>query len=77
MFKEVIIIGILERKEREKEEMQGKILQAARKLMSEEGTSGVSIRKIAGMIEYSPSNIYHYFKNKEELLKRLFLTIIE
>ncbi len=66
-----VIIGILERKEREKEEMQDKILQAARKLMSDEGTLGVSIRKIASMIEYSPANIYHYFKNKDEIIEKI------
>ncbi|HEX2924955.1 MAG TPA: TetR/AcrR family transcriptional regulator [Ruminiclostridium sp.] len=71
MYKAAIIIGILERKEREKEEMQDKILQAARKLMSIEGEQGVSIRKIAGMIEYSPANIYHYFKNKDEIIERI------
>lgn len=66
-----IVIGILERKEREKEEIRNKILQAARKLMSAEGAEGVSIRKIAEMIEYSPSNIYHYFKNKEDIIEKI------
>lgn len=61
-------IGITERKEREKAEMQADILNAARGLMLEGGAENVSVRKIAEMIEYSPAIIYHYFKNKDEIL---------
>lgn len=67
----VLPIGIVERKEREKEEMREDILDAARKIVNESGVDGISIRKIAGMIEYSPAIIYHYFKNKEEIIEKL------
>lgn len=67
----MIVIGIIERKEREKEEMREDILKAARKLINSEGVEGVTVRKIAGIIEYSPAIIYHYFKNKEEIVERL------
>lgn len=51
--------------------MRAKILNAARKIVCSLGTEGISIRKIADMIEYSPAIIYHYFKNKEEIMERL------
>lgn len=69
--KEVLTIGIAERKEREKAEMREDILNAAREIVSSDGVDGISIRKIAGMIEYSPAIIYHYFKNKEEIVEKL------
>ncbi|WP_138994393.1 TetR/AcrR family transcriptional regulator [Larkinella sp. C7] len=61
-------MGIVERKEREKEEMRKLILEAAQKLFLETGFEKVSIRNIADAIEYSPATIYLYFKDKNELL---------
>lgn len=61
-------MSIAERKEREKAEMREDILNAAREIISHSGADGISIRKIAGMIDYSPAIIYHYFKNKEEII---------
>lgn len=56
------------RREREKEEMRELILQTAADIIGDEGIEKLSIRKIAGRIEYSPSIIYHYFKDKDEIL---------
>jgi len=67
----VIVIGIAERKEREKAEMREEILKAAREIICREGLEKVSIRKIAYKIEYSPAIIYHYFDNKEEIIEKL------
>ncbi len=61
-------MGIIDRKEREREEMRRLILDAARKLFIENGFDKVSIRNIADAIEYSPATIYLYFKDKNELL---------
>lgn len=61
-------MGITERKEREKEEMRKRILDAAQTLFLENGYEKVSIRNIADAIEYSPATIYLYFKDKNELL---------
>ncbi|WP_020528750.1 TetR/AcrR family transcriptional regulator [Flexithrix dorotheae] len=60
-------MGISERKEREKQEMQDLILKAAAKIFLNEGFDKASIRKIADAIEYSPATIYLYFKDKNEL----------
>ncbi len=61
-------MGLTERKEREKEEMRQKILDAARHLFLEVGYEKTSIRGIAEIIEYSPATIYLYYKDKNELL---------
>ncbi len=61
-------MGISERKEREKQEMKERILNAALSMFIEEGYEGTSIRKIADAIEYSPATIYLYYKDKDELL---------
>ena len=59
---------IEKRREREIEEMRELILLAASNIMALEGLDKLSIRKIAKKIEYSPSIIYHYFDDKEEIL---------
>ncbi|GAB3945910.1 TetR/AcrR family transcriptional regulator [Spirosoma harenae] len=61
-------MGIVERKEREREEMRKLILDGAQKLFLENGYDKVSIRNIADSIEYSPATIYLYYKDKNELL---------
>ena len=64
-------MGISERKEREREEMQRQILNAARALFLENGFEKTSIRAIADLIEYSPATIYLYFKDKNEIFYAL------
>jgi AcrR family transcriptional regulator len=64
-------MGLIERKEREKEEMRRAILKAARKLFLEEGFEKTSIRNIAEAIEYSPGTIYLYYKDKNEIIYAL------
>ena len=61
-------MGTKERRAREKESLRQEILDAARELFVEEGYENVSMRKIAEKIEYSPTTIYLYFKDKAELL---------
>jgi AcrR family transcriptional regulator len=64
-------MSIEKRREREIEEMRELILSAASEIVASEGFDKFSIRKIAKKIEYSPSIIYHYFKDKEEILNNL------
>lgn len=60
-----------ERREREKANLRRAILDAARELFVTEDFHAVSMRKIAEKIEYSPTAIYLYFKDKEEILAHL------
>jgi AcrR family transcriptional regulator len=64
-------MGITERKEREKEHLRQEILDAASELFAKEGYANVSMRKIAEKIEYSPTTIYLYFKDKTDLLNQI------
>ncbi len=64
-------MGTKERREREREEIRTKILDAARDLFAKEGYEAVSMRKIAEAIEYSPTAIYVHFKDKAELMREL------
>jgi AcrR family transcriptional regulator len=53
------------------EEIRKLILDAAREIIAKEGFQGLSIRKITNRIEYSPAIIYHYFKDKNEIVESL------
>lgn len=64
-------MGIKERRERQRRALRGGILSAAREIASEEGWGAVTIRKIAGRIEYSPPMLYGYFDSKEDILLEL------
>lgn len=64
-------MGITERKEKQKQEIKKMILDASMKLFMEQGFENVSIRKIADLIEYSPTTVYLYFKDKNEILFNL------
>ena len=60
-------MGVKERREREKLQTRERILDAARELFIAEGYEGVSMRKIADKIEYSPTAIYGHFADKDQL----------
>lgn len=60
-------MGVIERKERDRQEMRQTILQAARTLFLDQGFEKTSIRNIADAIEYSPATIYLYYKDKNDL----------
>ena len=62
---------VKQRREREKENLRQMILDTAREMFAEEGYSSVSMRKIADKIEYSPTTIYLYFRDKNDLLRQI------
>lgn len=62
-------MGIVERKQRQKEEVRQAILRAAWDLVESEGWQSLSIRRIADAIEYSSPVIYDHFQNKEAILQ--------
>jgi AcrR family transcriptional regulator len=64
-------MGIAERRTRHKASLRNEILDAARALFVEEGYDSVSMRKVAQRIEYSPTTIYLYFKDKGELFQAI------
>lgn len=64
-------MGVTERRHRQKEELRLEILAAAGELFAKEGYENVSMRRIAEKIEYSPTTIYLYFRDKRELIDEI------
>jgi len=64
-------MGAKERREREREQRKGHILDTARALLLEKGMNATSINQIAKRSELSVGAIYFYFKDKEELFAAL------
>ncbi len=60
-------MGTSERRERQKAALRDTILAAARRTFAEEGAAGLTMRRIADAIEYSPGTLYLYFANREEI----------
>jgi AcrR family transcriptional regulator len=52
-----------------KREMRDNIKKAARQIFIKQGIDKISMRNIASKINYSPTTIYLYYKNKDELLR--------
>ncbi|NBC13842.1 MAG: TetR family transcriptional regulator [Gammaproteobacteria bacterium] len=57
--------------ERRRLRVRSAILDAAERVFSRDGEDGLSIRRLADEIDYSPAAIYKYFGSKEELLEEL------
>lgn len=57
--------------ERRRLRVRDSILEAAERVFADEGEAGLSIRRIADEIDYSPAAIYKYFGSKDELLNEL------
>jgi len=64
-------MGIIERKQRHKEDLRNRILEAAKKLFVQQGYEATSLRKIAKEIEFSPTTIYIYYKDKNDIIYAL------
>ena len=61
-------MGVIEKRAKQKEAFRREILDSAREMFISDGYDGFSMRKLAGKIDYSPTTIYLYFKNKDDLL---------
>ena len=68
------VVGVKERREREKLGIRTLILDAARDMFVSEGFESVSMRKLAERVEYSPTAIYLHFKDKETLFLELCMS---
>lgn len=64
-------MGSRERRERERAATRQRILDAAREMFVQHGYEATTMRAIAKRIEYTPTAIYHHFRNKEALLDEL------
>jgi AcrR family transcriptional regulator len=64
-------VGSRERRARERVETRQRILDTARDMFVRHGYEATTMRAIADRIEYTPTAIYHHFRNKEALLREL------
>jgi AcrR family transcriptional regulator len=71
------ILGLEERRKRERENRKNAILKAARKLFFEKGFRQVTVENIARKAEFSKGSIYLYFNSKEEIYSQILLNDID
>ena len=64
--------GAALRREQGRREMRAAILDEARRLLTEEGASALSMRAIARALGYSPAALYEYFPSKEDIFAALY-----
>jgi AcrR family transcriptional regulator len=60
--------GAQDRRVRHKTLLRQEILDAARDILVREGYEGLSMRKVAERIDYSPTAIYLHFKDRDDLV---------
>lgn len=70
-------MGLRARNEKEKENMRNLILTAATKLIVTDGYDKLSMRKLANEIEYSPTTLYIYYKDKAQIVGDISMQIYE
>lgn len=58
-------------REKRKVRTREAILEAAMQIVTQSGVEALSMREIAGRIDYSPSGLYEYFSSKEEIINEL------
>jgi AcrR family transcriptional regulator len=57
--------------ERRRLKVRDAIIDAAEQIFAEEGPAGLSMRRIAERIDYSPAALYKYFDSKEALIHEI------
>lgn len=70
-------MGISERRQREKENLRQRILDAARKIVVAEGFDALTIRRVADIVEYAPGTLYLYFENRDAIARDLCLGVYQ
>lgn len=71
MTSSAIRTASLARRERQKAETRQSILDAARELFVKDGVDATTMRAIAAKIGYTPTAIYHHFRDKDALIVEL------
>lgn len=62
---------IVARKDADKAELRELIFQTAREMVLENGFTNLSIRKLAERIGYAPGTIYLYFRDRDDLTRKI------
>lgn len=64
-------MGVAQRRAREREEVRGALIEAARAVLNADGYDGLTIRRVAERAEYGLGTVYSYFSDKDDLLYTL------
>lgn len=72
-----VVLGLLERRGKEKDGRRKLILKSARSLFLEKGFNNVTVDEIAKFSELGKGSIYLYFNSKEEIYAQVLLNDIE
>jgi AcrR family transcriptional regulator len=67
------MVGVAERKMRERAEREARIIEAARSIAEAEGWAAVTIRRLATEIEYSQPVLYSHFASREAIVATVAL----
>lgn len=70
-------MGVVERRERERQARKETVLDAARELLLEKGLRATTTKVIAERCELSEATLFFYFKNKDEIVLSLLFESIE
>ena len=70
-------MGVSERRQREKENLRRRILDAAREIVVAEGMKALTIRRVADAVEYAPGTLYLYFENRDAIARALCLEVFQ
>jgi AcrR family transcriptional regulator len=63
-----VVVGVVERKGRERAERERRIIEAAREIAGRDGWGAVTIRRLAEEIEYSQPVLYSHFASREAIV---------
>ena len=66
-----MVLALLSRRDRKKEQLKREILRAARELLLREGQQHFSMRELAKEVGCVPGTLYLYFKDKDALIATL------
>lgn len=64
-------MGAVERREREKQALRKKILDAGREILVADGYDALTMRKLAEKVEYTPGALYAHFPDKDALVRAI------
>jgi len=66
-----------ERRQRRHEKTRREILRAAREVLLEAGTDGLTLRDVAQRADFSPAALYKYFSGRDEIIAALTMESFE
>jgi AcrR family transcriptional regulator len=66
-----LTLSVQKRREKQRAELRSELVDAAHKLVQEEGYEGLTIRKLAKRVGYAPMSVYSYFADKQDILLAL------